>query len=98
MRWAQLGNFERVPFSCIAGRAIRTTTTFAVPFLQIKMAGDKGVVASGADVDNQAARRRNIADNPGPIKLNVPEVDNKKSQAKKVSRSANAQIWHSWVF
>ncbi|KAH8820467.1 Dolichyl-phosphate-mannose-protein mannosyltransferase-domain-containing protein [Xylogone sp. PMI_703] len=47
------------------------------------MAADKGAVASGADLDSQAVRRRNVGtDGSDGIQLRVPEIDSKKLKGK----------------
>jgi hypothetical protein len=50
------------------------------------MASDKGAVASGADFDAQATRRRNVPSTaPNGGLVNRVEIDEKKTQAKQVS-------------
>jgi dolichyl-phosphate-mannose-protein mannosyltransferase len=51
------------------------------------MASAKGAVASGADFDAQATRRRNVpSTSPNGGSVNRVEIDEKKTQAKQVSR------------
>ena len=50
------------------------------------MASYKGAVASGADFDAQATRRRNVpSTSPNGGLVNRVEIDEKKTQAKQVS-------------
>lgn len=50
------------------------------------MASDKGALASGLDAETQAARRRNVPSNsPNGGIVDRIEVDDKKTQKKKVS-------------
>ena len=50
------------------------------------MASEKGVVASGLESDSQSTRRRNIpSTSPNGGMVNKVEVDDKKTQIKKVS-------------
>ena len=52
------------------------------------MASEKGAVASGADFDAQAARRRNVpSTSPNGGLVNRVEIDEKKRQVKQVSHS-----------
>lgn len=53
------------------------------------MAGEKGTVASGLEAEAAAARRRNVpSSSANGTTVSEVEVDDKKTQAKKVSISA----------
>jgi dolichyl-phosphate-mannose-protein mannosyltransferase len=50
------------------------------------MSSEKGAVASGLESDNQSTRRRNVpSTSPNGGMVNRVEVDDKKTQTKKVS-------------
>jgi dolichyl-phosphate-mannose-protein mannosyltransferase len=51
------------------------------------MASEKGAVATGADHDSQATRRRNVPSSSSPAGelVNRVEIDEKKTQIKQVS-------------
>lgn len=55
------------------------------------MASSNTGVASGADFDSQATRRRNVpSTSPSAGLVNPIEIDEKKTQVKQVSRDAIA--------
>jgi len=57
------------------------------------MASEKGVLASGLESDSQATRRRNVpstSSNGGMV--NRVEIDDKKTQIKKVRAADGRQI------
>ena len=55
------------------------------------MASSTTGIASGADFDSQATRRRNVpSTSPSGGLVNRVEIDEKKTQAKQVSRDAIA--------
>jgi dolichyl-phosphate-mannose-protein mannosyltransferase len=50
------------------------------------MSSEKGAVASGLESDNQSTRRRNVpSTSPNGGMVNRVEIDEKKTQIKKVS-------------
>lgn len=55
------------------------------------MASNQGAVASGLDSETQATRRRNVpSTSPSGGLVNKIEVDDKKTQVKKVRRKNSA--------
>ncbi|TAQ84911.1 hypothetical protein B7494_g6761 [Chlorociboria aeruginascens] len=62
------------------------------------MASDQGVIASGADFDAQAIRRRNVpSTSPNGGLVNRVEIDEKKTQAKKSPQSI-LEFLDEWEF